>query len=78
MGVGAALRVRSGQACKLSLWSERLDKMQAPSQAPEKALKLFVSFDFRSGQVCAFAPPGSPLDLHSVIVFPVTVNNAGW
>ena len=32
-----------GAACKLSLWNERLGKMPASSQAPEKALKLLVS-----------------------------------
>ena len=32
-----------GAACKLSFWSERLGKMRAPSQPPEKALKLLVS-----------------------------------
>ena len=41
--LGAALRLCSGQARKLSFWSERLGKMRAPSQAPEKALKLLVS-----------------------------------
>ena len=27
--------------------------------------------------LCAFAPPGSPLDLHSVVIFPGALNNAG-
>jgi hypothetical protein len=31
-----------GAARKLSFWSERLRRMRAPSQAPKKALKLFV------------------------------------
>ena len=32
-----------GAACKLNLWNERWGKMQAPTQAPKTALKLFVS-----------------------------------
>jgi len=32
-----------GAACKLNLWNERLGKLQAPTQAPKTALKLFVS-----------------------------------
>ena len=32
-----------GAACKLSLWSERLARMRAPSQSTKDALKLFVS-----------------------------------
>jgi hypothetical protein len=57
-----------GAACKLSFWSERLDKMRAPSQAPKKALKLFTS---------VLTLPGSPLDRQSVIVFPLAVNDVG-
>jgi hypothetical protein len=29
-------------------------------------------------RVLVFAPPGSPVDRHSVVVFPETVNNAGY
>ena len=28
-------------------------------------------------RLCAFTPPGSSLDRHSVVVFPLTMNNAG-
>ena len=27
-------------------------------------------------RLCAFTPPGSSLDRHSVVVFPLTINNA--
>jgi hypothetical protein len=28
-------------------------------------------------RLCAFTPPGSSLDRHSAVVFPLTMNNAG-
>ena len=28
-------------------------------------------------RLCAFAPPGSPLHRHSVVIFPEAMNNAG-
>jgi len=58
-----------GTPCKLSLWSERLEKVRAPSQAPKTALKLFVFVPSLS--------PGSPLDRRSVVVFLLTMNNPG-
>jgi hypothetical protein len=32
-----------GAGCKLSFWSERLEKMRASNQASEKALKLIAA-----------------------------------
>jgi hypothetical protein len=38
-----AMGLHLGVACKLNLLNERLGKLQAPTQAPKTALKLFVS-----------------------------------
>ena len=32
-----------GAACKLNLWTNAWEKVQAPTQAPKTALNLFVS-----------------------------------
>ncbi|TMB65718.1 MAG: hypothetical protein E6J54_24755 [Deltaproteobacteria bacterium] len=56
-----------GAACKLSHWSEWLGKCErrAKHQDGIEAVHLY-----------AFTPPGSSLDRHNVVVFPLTMNNA--
>jgi hypothetical protein len=56
-----------GAVCKLNLWSECLEKMQVPTQAPKTALKFFVSVP-------------SLLRTHfsiDTVVFPIRMNNPG-
>jgi len=50
-----------GVACKLSLWSERLGKNASGEPSTKD--------DIEAVRLCAFTPPGSPLDGHSVVVF---------
>jgi hypothetical protein len=57
-----------GAACKLSFSSGRLGKMRAPCRAIHVIETL---------RLCAFAPPGSPLDWHSVAIVSRTVNDPG-
>jgi hypothetical protein len=62
-----AMGLYFGAACELSLWSERLRKTRAPSQALKKVLELFV-----------FVPRSFRLTSRSTQCygFPLTVSNA--
>jgi hypothetical protein len=63
-----AMSLWLGAVCRRRFSSERLRQTQAPTRAPETALNLFA---------WCLALPGSPLDRHSVMLFPVSVNNPG-
>ena len=58
-----------GAACKLSYWSECLGKNAGAEPSTKDGIEAV--------RLCAFTPPGSSLDRHSVVVFPLTMNNAG-
>jgi hypothetical protein len=64
--MGLCLRAAS----RLGWWNERLGKMPAPSQAPNTALKRFVS--------CAFPSPAASLDAHGVRNFSLRMNNPAY
>ena len=57
-----------GAACKLSYWSECLGKNVSAEPSTKDGIEAV--------RLCAFTPPGSSLDRHSVKVFPLTMNNA--
>src|SRR5437899_7903809 len=57
-----------GAACKLSYWSECWKNTSAEPSTKD---------GIEAVRLCAFTPPGSSLDRHSVIVFPLTMNNVG-
>ena len=58
-----------GAACKLSYWSECLGKNASAEPSTKDGIEAV--------RLCAFTPPGSSFDRHSVVVFPLTMNNAG-
>jgi len=58
-----------GAACKLCYWSECLGKNASAEPSTKD--------DIEAVRLCAFTPPDSSLDRHSVVVFPLTMNNAG-
>jgi hypothetical protein len=58
-----------GAAGKHKLWSERLEK----SASGESSTKDFIE----AVRLAVFTPTGSPFDLHSVVVFPLNMNNPG-
>ena len=66
-----------GAACKLSYWSECLGKNANAEPSTKNGIEAVRPLRPGSGQACAFTPPGSSLDRHSVVVFPLTMNNAG-
>src|SRR5947199_9313138 len=57
-----------GAACKLSYWSECLGKNVSTEPSTKDGIEAV--------RLCAFTPPGSSLNRHSVKVFPLTMNNA--
>jgi hypothetical protein len=59
-----------GAACKLSYWSECLGKNASAEPSTKDGIEAV--------RLCAFTPPGSSLDPHSVVVFPLTINNPAW
>ena len=56
-------------ACKPKFWS---DLRNNSSLQPSTIIVI------EAVRLCAFAPPRSPLDRHSVVVFPRSMNNLGW
>ncbi len=58
-----------GVARKLSFWSERSDKKTSAEPSTRDGLEAV--------RTLCLVPLGSPFDRHSVIVFPLTVSNAG-
>ena len=52
-----------GAACKLSYWSECLGKNAGAEPSTKDGIEAV--------RLCAFTPPGSSLDRHSVVVFPL-------
>ena len=56
-------------ACKRKIWSRCLLNNSS-------ALPSIINV-IETGRLCAFAPPNSSLDRHSVAVFPRNVNNPG-
>jgi len=65
-----------GAACKLNYCSECLGKNASAEPSTKDGVEAVRPLRPGSGQVCAFTPPGSSLDRHSVVVFPLTMNNA--
>ena len=63
------MSLRLGAACKLSYWSECLGKNTSAEPSTKDGIEAV--------RLRAFTPPGSSLDRHSVVVFPLTMNNAG-
>ena len=62
------MSLRLGAACKLSYCSECLGKNASAEPSTKDGIEAV--------RLCAFTPPGSSLDRHSVVVFPLTINNA--
>jgi len=58
-----------GAACKLNLWNERLGKGASSDSNTKDGIETV--------RLCAFAPPGSPLDRHRVVAFLLSMNNFG-
>jgi hypothetical protein len=56
-----------GAACKLSLLSERLGKMRIAESSAKDGIEAV--------RLCAFTPPGSPLQRRSVVGFPLRMNH---
>src|SRR5256885_17266749 len=59
-----AMTLCLGAACKLSYWSECLGKNVSAEPSTKDGIEAV--------RLCAFTPPGSSLDRHSVKVFPLT------
>ena len=55
------------------LQTELLERMPGKNVSAEPSTKDGIE----AVRLCAFTPPGSSLDRHSVVVFPLTMNNAG-
>src|SRR5437867_8379884 len=60
------MSLRLEAACKLSYWSECLRKNASAEPSTKEGIE--------AARFCAFTPPGSSLDRHSVVVFPLTMN----
>jgi hypothetical protein len=58
-----------GAARKLSYWTRIPGKLRAPSRIFKTALKLFI--------LCLLSS-GLPLDRHSVVLFPLTMNKPAY
>src|SRR5438093_56089 len=59
------MSLRLGAACKLSYCSECLGKNASAEPSTKDGIEAV--------RLCAFTPPGSSLDRHSVVVFPLTM-----
>ena len=71
---GRALRSEDNEPVPGSgLQTELLERTSGKNASVEPSTREGIEAD----RLCVFAPPGSPLDRHSLVIFTRTVNNAG-
>jgi hypothetical protein len=71
---GRALRTEGNGSVPWSgLQTELVERTPEKKASAEPSTKDVIE----AVRLCAFAPPGSPIDRHTVIAFPRIMNNAG-